>query len=316
MGLFKKIIDVFYDPVEGEETEEEKEIVKKEEKKEIKPEEKIRIEEVHIPREEVKKEESPVYSERDIFKTEPKTFKFPILEEEEKKEKPVVRTTRSSIYNDEDFGPKKETKFERLENVKREINRETPREEKVRETKPETKVETGEKKFKLTPPISPIYGILDKNYKKEDITIRKEPIIHRSDDMNYDSVRRKAYGTLEDELENTLTKISKNNEEIEKTIEETDNFNIEENNKSIEDLLNEIEGNKNMSIGEIEEKIKDSIEEDEEVPTFRNVNDEIFKETIDKEPEVREEETESFDKTLEHDLFNLIDSMYEDKENE
>lgn len=35
--------------------------------------------------------------------------------------------------------------------------------------------------------------------------------------MNYDAVRRKAYGTLEDELENTLTKLS------EKTIEtETD----------------------------------------------------------------------------------------------
>lgn len=306
MGLFKKIIDVFYDPVEGEEETEIRDIPKREIVEEVKPrpvekkEEKIKIEEIHLPKEEVKPESS-VYNEREMFKTETKTFKFPILEEEEK-EKPMVRSSRSSIYMQQDI-PKKETKEERFENLRREINKETNR-----EIKPEVKKEEN-KKFKLTPPISPVFGILDQNYKKEDIIERTEPIIHRTGDMNYDSVRRKAYGTLEDELENTLTKISKNNEEIEKTIEETNNFDAEENNKSIEDLLSEIEGNKSTSYKDVEDNNEEIIDNDS-FPTFRSIKEDIS----DDEEKEENEESDSFDKTLEHDLFNLIDSMYEDKE--
>ena len=68
----------------------------------------------------------------------------------------------------------------------------------------EEKIEE-KKVFKPTPIISPVYGILDKNYHKEDIVSRKDtkPITNDSE-PSIDSIRNKAYGTLEDELENTL----------------------------------------------------------------------------------------------------------------
>ena len=84
--------------------------------------------------------------------------------------------------------------------------------------------------------------------------------------------------------------------------------------KSIEDLLNEIEGNKSMSIGEIEEKIKDKMEDEEE---SKNVKEEDYLSKISEEAFSSEESEEGVsDKTLEHDLFNLIDSMYEEKKGE
>ena len=73
-------------------------------------------------------------------------------------------------------------------------------------SKEETKKE--EKKiFKPTPIISPIYGILDKNYHKEDIISRNDKVDKVKEEPaepSIDSIRNKAYGTLEDELENTL----------------------------------------------------------------------------------------------------------------
>lgn len=67
--------------------------------------------------------------------------------------------------------------------------------------------EKEEKKiFKPTPIISPVYGILDKNYHKEDIISKKEESMSYVNDTepSIESIRNKAYGTLEDELENTL----------------------------------------------------------------------------------------------------------------
>lgn len=59
--------------------------------------------------------------------------------------------------------------------------------------------------FKPTPIISPVYGVLDKNYHKEDIVSRNEVGEATVDlEPSIDSIRNKAYGTLEDELENTL----------------------------------------------------------------------------------------------------------------
>lgn len=101
-------------------------------------------------------------------------------EEPKKEQQPIY--TRSSIYTKETI-----TTDER-EPYGRKIERETVVEEK--------------KIFKPTPIISPVYGILDKNYHKEDIVSRnevKEPVL-----SPIDTVRNKAYGTLEDELENTL----------------------------------------------------------------------------------------------------------------
>lgn len=70
---------------------------------------------------------------------------------------------------------------------------------KIEEKKEEKKV------FKPTPIISPVYGVLDKNYHKEDIVSRTDvKPVEPDTNPTIDSIRNKAYGTLEDELENTL----------------------------------------------------------------------------------------------------------------
>ena len=293
MGLFNKIINVFYD----EEPEEEKkeEVKKAEEKPAAKPVSEFtrpRVEEVHIPKEETTRPlrseiRENTYredaSERELFRSESKEFKFPIVDEVE----PAPKVRRSGISFEEEKPIRREVRPER---------REIPRQE-VKETPTRT--------FKPSPIISPVFGIQDKNYSKEEIKERQEPkvVVHEEKYMNYDSVRRKAYGSLEDELENTLSNIGKD-EDIETVVKEVNNFDKEENNKNIEDLLNEIEINKNMSIGELEERIKDLHEEKER----------LTESLIEESEVVPEQEDASFDKTLEHDLFNLIDSMYEERD--
>lgn len=337
MGLFGKIKNIFYD-------EEIVEVPVEEKRQEVQP----RIEEVRIPKREepvirqevpsfkmeepVKREAreplgskpvAPIYTERDLFKTQP-SFKFPVIDEEDEepvpvREKPQPRT-RSSIL-DYDLKPQRREPERKPEyKLPNKINNSNSSSRNANNG--------SERSFKPSPVISPVYGVLDKNYTKEEIRQRNEYVRHNPSDMNYDSVRRKAYGTLEDELESTLSKISEKPKKEEKLAEDT---------KSIEDLLNEIEGNRNMSIGEVEEKYKDKLENDDTGEFGFNFkvdgqNFEPFKREENKEEksspledfktkfESKEEETtpqeEGFEKTLEHDLFNLIDSMYEEKEGE
>lgn len=337
MGLFGKIKNIFYD----------EEIVEVEvPSQEVKREEKPRIEEVRLPKRETQKSSieemvkpvTPVYTERELFKTEP-TFKFPVIEEDDE---PIRTRTRPNILDLERTVPKREekvpvkpeSKYVEKSYTERSYNDKSYSEKSSSHTKssnsaPQTKT------FRPSPVISPVYGVLDKNYKKEEIIERQQSTVrHNQADMNYDFVRRKAYGTLEDELENTLSKISSRKDEVIKTIEEVENLDTEANSKSIEDLLNEIEGNRDMSIGEIEERIKDRMEEEENSNSFKisvekeeivepkvsvSANEDILieeKKEVKEEVNVKTDDDDGFDKTLEHDLFNLIDSMYEEREGE
>ena len=57
--------------------------------------------------------------------------------------------------------------------------------------------------FRPSPIISPIYGILDKNYKKEDVVAKKEVRItsnYTRRNMNVDDIRNKAYGRKNEEV--------------------------------------------------------------------------------------------------------------------
>ena len=301
MGLFGKIKNIFYDEEIVDVPEEPKSV------------EKPKIEEVKVEKkvEPIKRETpvitTPTYSEREIFTRETtNTFKFPMLDEEEVK---PVRTRVNALES-----ARMEKKKEETEKARTDKYKDLFKENTTTSSKPD-------RVFKPSPVISPVYGVLDKNYTREEIIERQENITRTTNpkDMNYDAVRRKAYGTLEDELENTLSKLSEPeiHEKVEKPV-------TKEEEKSIEDLLNEIEGNRNMSIGDIEEKIKDKMEEEEE----DSISDDEFlkefmartskkeEETIKEEKATTKEEDVDADKTLEHDLFNLIDSMYEDKEGE
>lgn len=302
MGLFGKIKNIFYDE-EIVDVPEEPKSVEKPKIEEVKVEKKVEP----IKRETPIINTTPTYSEREIFTRETtNTFKFPMLDEEEVK---PARTRVNALES-----ARMEKKKEETEKARTDKYKDLFKENTTTSSKPD-------RIFKPSPVISPVYGVLDKNYTREEIIERQENITRTTNpkDMNYDAVRRKAYGTLEDELESTLSKLSEPeiHEKVEKPV-------TKEEEKSIEDLLNEIEGNRNMSIGDIEEKIKDKMEEEEQ----ESISDDEFlkefmartskkeEETIKEEKATTKEEDVDADKTLEHDLFNLIDSMYEDKEGE
>lgn len=77
--------------------------------------------------------------------------------------------------------------------------------ELYKEKKP--KKEKEEKKFKATPIISPIYGVLDKNYKKEELEPNSGDnyeLQRPSKNVDFDSVRKKAYGSLVEDIKNNM----------------------------------------------------------------------------------------------------------------
>ncbi len=70
--------------------------------------------------------------------------------------------------------------------------------------------------FKPSPIISPIYGILDKNYTKDDIVPKREIRLTSSyarENINVDDVRKKAFGSLEYEVEKEVESIADYEEE-------------------------------------------------------------------------------------------------------
>ncbi len=232
-------------------------------------------------------------NERDLFKAE-NTFKFPDFDEEEF----AINYQPPKV---------KEIKKKSIEEEKPKINLEQSKKTKIKESRvsrrEKTKLEEPEpvKVFHPSPIISPVYGILDKNYKKEDLIKASKPEIPKKIDV--DMVRKKAFGTLEDDIEKTL------NESVKSFYDKKEN---EEEKDIVNDLLNK-------SIDD-EVIITDSNDYTEELnlPKLQNNTDEIEKE-LDRE--VEEEKVDSNkefveENTLENDLFDLIDSMYDNKEDE
>ncbi len=171
MGLFDKVKNLFTEEIE-EEVEIEEEPIKKE------------MIQVEIPspikkrsEEEPKEEIKPVESKKE-------EYKFP-------------------FFDDDDFSAleKREEKKERREK-KKSLYRGTSSEPKEVYSPPKEE----KKIFKPTPIISPVYGILDKNYQKEDIKSKssKPRSYYNPKEATVDEIRNKAYGTLEDDIETTL----------------------------------------------------------------------------------------------------------------
>ena len=277
MGVFSKLKNIFYDEVEVDEPSTEIKIDKPAKKEVV---EKPRVEEIKVVRQEVRepekkeevKREEPTNNERDLFRSE-RTFNFTQFDDDE---------------DEINLPPRRNVLEREKRTVKQEVKEPVVEQPKV---------------FKPSPVISPIYGILDKDYKKEEIMAKKVEVKETplsANTVNYDTVRRKAYGTLEDDLEDTLNKMNKlTPNDIQAEVQKIDNDvnKLEERSNKIEDLITKIESspemNKNVSVGELEDRVK--------------------LENFDDTTELSNDKTMT-DSTLEHDLFNLIDSMYDDKE--
>ena len=273
MGLLEKVRDFFYDEEDYEED------IKPVHKEKKVKKEKIKINE--IEEEKILPNEKQEISERELFKAE-RTFNFPmdiddnyngIIKEKEqidnieekKEEKPVI--------------PKYIPSYKRVE------------------PKPIEKKE--EKRFKPTPVISPIYGILDKNYKKEDLQIDEAKEEKKIKKLDYESVRKKAYSKMYTTEENDKQEDNEDTKGIFYNIPEEEKEDVkiiyndvtfEEENENIDD--------KNVTIGEKIEEYEKSLQSKDE--------DEFYE----------DEDSQILSETKEQDLFNLIDNMYNSEDDD
>lgn len=244
MGLFDKLKNIF---IEDEFDEEPISVPKKIEKVEN-----IEIKENVIEKEKPKDIEN-TFSDRELLESNEK-FKFPI------------------IFEDDDFKDERK-KTKSINVLERENNKYEP--EIKREVRPQQK-----KVFKPSPVISPVYGVLDKNYSKDDISSKDGLLNDSSLKVDIDSVMKKAYG--EDKI---MSREEKNK------VDKSENTNLFDD---LKDLETDISSNEIMSESDILLNDTKNDEIDEKIKSI----DELLKDTTDE------------------DFYSLVDSMYKDEEGE
>lgn len=327
MGLFDKVKNLFTEVEEPDEDDEIKveQIVKETPRVHIEPkkEEEIKPEPVKPV---IEKEEEP------------------IIEEEEKKEEPQPLTrekTKTPIFFTEkdfdDLEPDKPKKIEKKKEVEpvRNIKREEKKGPYGGAYSSPTLLTKEKPTFKPTPIISPIYGILDKNYSKDDIVERKENNnrVKETRADKFDEVRNKAYGNLENELEETIYRPNSRRKNIDEEIDlfdelESEQNIIQEKPEKIErveriepiekfdrvDRMDNLE--KTAELAKTVNEQEKNIRELEEITmdlTKELDNLLLKRESYSQKKEKVEETTKEDDELLtENELFNLIDSMYEE----
>lgn len=269
MGLMDKFKNLFTEEVE----EEEEAPIKKEV---------IQVE-IPSPKEQKReKKERRMASEEietleEISVDEPTSFSSPAVESKEEYKFP--------FFDDEDFEEIEEKREVKTENKKslyrnKDMAYNPPKDEKH--------------SFKPTPIISPVYGILDKNYVKEDIKARnmKPSSYYNPKEATIDEIRNKAYGTLEDEVEKELYEADR---ALYEPVDVTDD--------ASEVLFEEME------------RETPAAPEEEHVARHAKVDSKrgdeltsLLEEEMSKEAENTKKEPA---KISDKELFSLIDSMYE-----
>ena len=347
MKFLDKVKDLFSDEEEVVETEE----IEVEEKEEHKLPTFMRnkIEEEQ-KREEAKKQredtlpKTNVISDREIVKTRSSNnFAFPI------------------DIDDSDLVP--ELRYSKQNVLERE--REKEKEKPVSELYAK-KEQPKPKRFRPTPVISPVYGVLDKNYTKDEVKVQDESsyeIQRPSRKVDFETVRNKAFGNLTDDIKNVMCENCELYQEVKITKnvgkkQEVDNSNLlasmTEDYKEEDVSLGDAEDNyfdfgvsyeppkkeepKTVDITD-EVKIVDHNEEESKAEKIEVKEEVKPRKTIAKEAELNEkdflEDTKEFE-SLTHDeedineilkgteditqtddsndIFNLIDSMYDEEE--
>lgn len=185
MGILDKVKNFFYDDEYPDDDDEEVKVKKSTSNHRER-------ENVNYKESRMEKEKKEEITERELFKAE-KTFNFPMdLDDtifgqpvKEKSEKKEVQEKKQSVNV-----PTYRTVKTSYEHPKSYFTKEEKKEEK---------------KFMPTPVISPIYGVLDKNYKKEDVAIDNASDFSSTRKLDYDSVMKRAMKkreAIEEEEEN------------------------------------------------------------------------------------------------------------------
>ncbi len=176
--------------------------------------------------------------------------------------------------------------------------------------------------FRPSPIISPIYGILDKNYKKEEIIPKREVRLtsYAKEHMSVDDVRRKAFGSLADDIALDIdgkTTHDEIEEEKEEVIDD-DNLLVDLSDTSSKPEVSQV------TVGDAEEYFRDlgleynidyKDSSKERATGRRSDHTKELEEVSQKEESETYRETTS-DLSTDDNLFDLIDSMYEDENKE
>lgn len=293
MGLLNKIKGILFEEVEEDEvvstpkSEEKKPIAEK-----IEPQRKVEepveksVPKVTAPVKETKTEN---LNERDLFKSDNISPFFDFDEEEFSNMSRVQKPKTTNVME-----------YERKKRVEK-------RYDMGNFSKIERTEVVEKKKFKPSPIISPVYGILNEDYKPEDIKSKTDNVVNTGLDFN--SVRKKAFGeeTLgEPEAtyyeESVTVKVKENEEEKQQKV------------KTIDELL---EDTSDVTI-DVDEKNsvedKNDIKATNEVADYERIDKDLEEVTAKCDVNKTEMRKVEDDDTLENDLFDLIDSMYDNRE--
>lgn len=266
--LFDKIKNILFDEEEVE--------VPTREVKEVRSYEPPKVE---VKEEVVKEEVKPAFKEE--IPTRP-AFNFPEFIDEKPKERVV----------------EKEEELKRTRNLNiLDYERSHRKDKNPILKKLEKEEEPKKKQFKPTPVISPVYGIVDNFQTKEEAKKETKISFRTTASLDIDEVRRKAFGTLEDEIVSTLDKPIGEFYDQEEAKEEP--------TKTIDELL----------IDDLDEQEKEEYEDIVTIPKAETLEEKLdLLDEIDASlDEVKKEEVRQIpvDDTIESDLFKLIDSMYD-----
>lgn len=293
MGLLNKIKGILFEEVEEDEvvstpkSEEKKPIAEK-----IEPQRKVEEPvEKSVPKATapVKETKTENLNERDLFKSDNISPFFDFDEEEFSNMSRVQKPKTTNVME-----------YERKKRVEK-------RYDMGNFSKIERTEVVEKKKFKPSPIISPVYGILNEDYKPEDIKSKTDNVVNTGLDFN--SVRKKAFGeeTLgEPEAtyyeESVTVKVKENEEEKQQKV------------KTIDELL---EDTSDVTIG-VDEKNsvedKNDIKSTDEVADYERIDKDLEEVTAKCDVNKTEMRKVEDDDTLENDLFDLIDSMYDNRE--
>lgn len=239
MKLIDKIKNAFFEDEEFEDDEDTQDLAKKIEV----PKKKNPLSEISFKKKiEFDEEESDVEEEEVKLKNKPEEHEEISIPEEEPKieeQEPFFEeeeiNNKITMFEDEDFTPTEEihTYRETRKEEKKELypdKKESSYIESVKgpgysQTTEYYESRTKSTKFKPSPIISPIYGILDKNYRKEEVITKKE--IHISyGKANLDEVRDKAFGSNEKKKTEPPKEVKKEEPKEEKKEIEEDIYDV------------------------------------------------------------------------------------------
>lgn len=321
MKLFDKLKDLFTDTEEVEE--------------EVDLEEELK-EEYRIPQEKLPKVMQDVINKEEK-KEEPIEFREPPKREERKFSFPV------------DFESDFEIKNERL-NILEEEKKNTQKTKEIKDIYPEPKVEIiNSQKFRASPVISPVYGVLDKNYTKDEVKEKDDEsneIKRASQKVDFESVRKKAFGNLTDDIKDNLMcencelykevkrisslkeddilydmTVDDNDKEeltIEKAYDNYEDFGVSyepDTRKNYADKVNIVNHNDETPSAIKVEVKEEPIKEEIIIDTSKqeDIKEEFDTEEIKEEPPVKSKKK---DEELSDEFFDLIDSMYKERTDE